>query len=74
MQNNIQFDIEKRKQKIKELNEIADTLSGLATKDFENTLQELSGGWDGEASKLFIKKASINGDLLRDVANDIKKE
>lgn len=68
----IQMDFKQAIKRAEELEEIAGGMDGLANKNLEETLQELSLAWKGEAGDLYLQKASALKEKILKSAKDLK--
>lgn len=75
----IEFDFNRAREQADRIDGIADRLSKLSAKEFNNTLQNLSANWKGESALAYLSKGNrLQGEMnstvneLRSVASDIR--
>ncbi|WP_455713936.1 WXG100 family type VII secretion target [Anaerosporobacter sp.] len=75
----IMFDFQVAKRQADEIDAIADQLSNLSNKKFENTMQTLSNNWKGTSAESYLSKCTkLQGTMgttasnMRTVASNIR--
>lgn len=68
----IEFDYNRAIAQAQKLDEIAEKLYNLVQNDFIGSMEMLKGGWEGEASNMYIDKGNILCDKINKTSKDLK--
>lgn len=68
----IQYNYNRAINQARTLEQLADELKGLANRDLETTISNLSSNWNGESATVFIQKAQKAQEDMRGNANEIR--
>lgn len=69
----LQFDFQKAARQAAELEALAEKMKSLACSRYEDTIQTLSGAWQGTSADTYMKKAKILQDKMERNADDLRR-
>lgn len=69
----LQFDFQKAERQAAELETLAEKMKSIACSQYEDTISNLSGAWQGTSANTYMKKARILQEKMKNNADDLKR-
>lgn len=69
----LQFDFQKAERQAAELETLAEKMKSIACSQYEDTISNLSGAWQGTSANTYMKKARTLQEKMKNNADDLKR-